>query len=74
MGDPREVTTRYNDDPSWRDEVAEFAACVLEDRPVTSGSSTDALKSMQLVYQIYCADPAWRAQWDLSDRPALEVL
>ena len=67
-GDPREVRTRYNHDPSWQDEITDFAEAVLEDKPVTSGSSIDALKSMHLVYRIYCADPAWRAQWGLSDQ------
>jgi len=67
-GDPREVTTRYNHDPSWHDEIAEFADSVLNDTPVTAGSSSDALKSMHLVYRIYCADPAWRARYGLSDQ------
>lgn len=66
-GDPREVTTRYNHDPSWRDEIAEFADSIVNDAPVTSGSSEDALRSMHLVYRIYCADPAWRAEHGLSD-------
>lgn len=66
-GDPREVTIRYNHDPSWQDEIAEFADCVVNDTPVTSGSSADALKSMHLVYRIYCADPAWQAAYGLSD-------
>jgi hypothetical protein len=44
-----------------------FDDSVLNDRQVTGGSSADALKSMHLVYRIYCADPAWRAQYGLSD-------
>lgn len=67
-GDPREVTTRYNQDNSWRDEIAEFAAAILHDKPITDGSASEALKTMQLVYRIYCADPDWRRQFDLSDR------
>ena len=66
-GDPKEQTTRYNTDPSWADEVADFADAVIRDRPVREGSSRDALKTMQLVYRIYCADPAWRARWNLTD-------
>lgn len=66
-GDPREVTIRYNHDPSWRDEIAEFYDCVLNDTPVISGSSTDVLRSMHLVYRIYCADPVWRDRYSLSD-------
>ncbi len=67
-GDPREQMTRYNEDHSWRDEIEEFAGAVLEDRPITSGSATEALKTMQLVYRIYCADAAWRKRYNLSER------
>ncbi len=64
-GDPREQTTRYNRDDSWRDEIFEFAETVLEDKPVLVGSSMEALKTMHLVYRIYCADPEWRDRYDL---------
>lgn len=66
-GDPREETTRYNRDPSWAEEIAEFADAILNDTPVVNGSSDDALKTMQLVYRIYCADPVWKAKWGLTD-------
>lgn len=66
-GDPREVTIRYNHDPSWQDEIAEFHDCVLNDTPVIAGSSSDVLRSMHLVYRIYCADSAWRDRYSLSD-------
>lgn len=65
-GDPMEQTTRYNEDNSWREEVGEFAEAMIEDRPVVNGSSADALKTMETVYQIYCADPEWRRRFDLS--------
>jgi len=64
-GDPREVTTRYNEDNSWRDEIDEFAESVLNDRPILNGSSVEALRTMELVYRIYCADPAWQARYEL---------
>lgn len=66
-GDPKEQTTRYNEDNSWRDEIAEFADAIVEDRRIQAGSAEDALKTMHLVYRIYCADPAWRDRWKLSD-------
>ena len=66
-GDPKESVTQYDRDPSWADEIAEFAAAVRDGKPIVSGSSDDALRTMHLVYRIYCADPAWRAQWNLSD-------
>ena len=66
-GDPREVTTRYNEDPSWRDEIAEFTSAILNDSPVGEGSPRDALETMRLVYRIYCADPNWSSTYNLSD-------
>jgi predicted dehydrogenase len=65
QGDPKEQTTRYNRDPSWADEIAEFADAVLRDGAIAAGSSADALATMQLVYRIYCADPQWKARWNL---------
>lgn len=66
-GDPREQTTRYRHDPSWADEIAEFADAVLRGGKVEAGSSQDAWNTMQLVYRIYCADPDWQARWNLTD-------
>lgn len=66
-GDPREQITRYNRDPSWDDEVSAFANCVINDKPVTTGSSHEALETMRLVYRIYYADPAWRARYNIPD-------
>ena len=66
-GDPREETRRYDHDPSWADEIAEFADAILTDKPIDNGSSDDALKTMGLVYRIYCADADWKARWGLSD-------
>jgi predicted dehydrogenase len=66
-GDPREQTTRYNRDNSWADEIAEFAATIVDDKPVIEGSSLEALKTMHLVYRIYCSDPEWRRMHGLDD-------
>jgi len=66
-GDPKEQTTRYNHDPSWADEIAEFAEAVTAARPIVNGSSREAFKTMEMVYRIYCADPEWKARWGLSD-------
>ncbi|HWA24546.1 MAG TPA: Gfo/Idh/MocA family oxidoreductase [Lacunisphaera sp.] len=67
-GDPREVTTRYNRDDSWRDEIAEFAAAIAGDQPITEGSSAEALRTMALVYRIYGADPEWKARFKIDDQ------
>lgn len=64
---PDEETIRYDEDNSWSDEITEFADAILTDKPVTSGSSHDALKTMHLVYRIYAADQAWSERWGLSD-------
>lgn len=66
QGDPREQTTRYNRDPSWADEIAEFADAILRGGDIKAGSSLDALETMRLVYRIYCADDDWRQRWGLS--------
>jgi len=66
-GDPSEHVTLYNKDPSWEDEVNAFAASILENKPVQSGTSNDALKAMQLVFNIYYADVAWRNQYGISN-------
>lgn len=67
QGDPKEQTTRYNHDPSWCDEIAEFADAILRGGSVQAGSSQDAWRTVELVYRIYCADPEWKARWNLSD-------
>ena len=73
VGDPKEQTTRYNHDPSWTDEIAEFADSILNGGSIANGSAEEALKTMHLVYRIYCADPAWKARWGLSDTiPVIE--
>lgn len=54
------TTTKYLEDNSWRDEVAEFVDTVLKDKSVENGNSRDALKSMELVFEIYSADLKWK--------------
>jgi predicted dehydrogenase len=66
-GDPKEQTTRYNRDPSWDEEIAAFGEAIQRDTPVTSGTSEDALRTMQLVFRIYFADPQWRKTYQIPD-------
>jgi predicted dehydrogenase len=66
-GDPKEQVTRYNRDPSWDEEIAAFANNILNDTPVQSGTSEDALRTMQLVFKIYYADAAWRETYGIPD-------
>lgn len=74
-GDPREQMTRYNDDASWLKEVVAFRDTIHADRPVGSGSSTDALRTLGLVYDIYYQDERWRDRYGIRDpRPVVTRL
>ena len=64
-GDPKEQHTRYNKDPSWDAEIADFADAILNNTPIQSGTSKDALRTMQLVFKIYYADTAWRETYNI---------
>lgn len=68
LGDPDEEIFTYDTDSSWADEIAEFAAAMTDRGSIVNGSAEDALRTMELVYRIYCADPEWRARWGLDDR------
>jgi predicted dehydrogenase len=53
------TTTQYLEDTSWNDEITEFADLIINDKPVDQGNSYDALKVMELIYEIYNADDSW---------------
>ena len=65
MGNPREEIIYYDKDNSWKDELDEFARCILGDKPVVMGNSRDALKTMEMVYKIYKADREWSKRWNI---------
>jgi len=65
VGTLRSETIKYLDDNSWRDEINEFADSVIHGNPIQSGTSDDALATMRLVYQIYNADPQWKAAFNI---------
>jgi len=66
-GNPRENLTRYNYDPSWQNEMDDFADSVINNNPVKSGSSQDAFDTMKLVYKIYYADKLWREKFNITN-------
>jgi predicted dehydrogenase len=66
QGDPMEQVTRYNRDPSWEEEIREFAECIIDGKPAINGSVDEALRTMELVYRIYAADQAWSQRWGIS--------
>lgn len=70
VGDPREQTILYNRDNSWQNEINEFTNAIINDCPIENGNSQDALKTMHLVYRIYCADSKWRERWQIDDQPS----
>jgi len=59
LPNPLESVTYYDDDRSWELEVDEFVQCILENRPVGTGNSKDALAAMELVEAIYSGDSHW---------------
>ena len=67
-GDPQEMTIRYSEDNSWRDEINYFADCVIQNKKIEQGSSDEAFKTMELVYRIYCSDKVWKEKYNLSDK------
>jgi predicted dehydrogenase len=73
-GDPKEQTTRYNEDNSWVYEIAEFSEAILGIAEIRHGTIDDAYKTMELVYRIYAADKQWSKRWGISARPEVELL
>lgn len=72
-GDPREQITHYNRDPSWELEINNFAASILEGKPIENGTSQDAFNTMKLVAQIYYADPIWREKFGIKNPNEVEI-
>jgi len=64
-GTPTERTTKYSVDHSWQDEINEFTDSIRKDEPIRCGNSAEALKTMELVYRIYCADKHWQRRFGL---------
>ena len=65
VGTLKNETIKYLEDHSWRDEIFEFAESILNGTPVQSGTSEDALKTMELVYRIYSSDPEWKHKYNI---------
>ena len=65
FGEPMEQMTKYNKDPSWREEIDQFIECIIDNKKVVDGTSDDALQTMKLVYKIYYSDATWRKKYDI---------
>jgi predicted dehydrogenase len=57
LGKPREETIYFGIDDSWRLEFEDFVAAIINDQPLASGNSADALRALALVHQIYANSP-----------------
>lgn len=56
IGNPREETTYYDIDQSWDIEVSHLVDCIRQNKPVVSGTSSDALRAMKIVDRVYQAE------------------
>lgn len=68
-GNPAEKTIRYDEDISWRNEIFDFAEAILQNHRVAHGSSSEALKTLQLVERIYASDTEWSKIYPVSLPP-----
>ena len=62
IGNPPEVSTFCNTDPSWEMELAEFVECIRSGAPIRNGTSNDAYETMRMVFAIYDADESFKAR------------
>ena len=53
MGKPKENTTWFENDDSWKLEVDEFITAILDGSKIEHGTSTDAFEILKLVEGIY---------------------
>jgi predicted dehydrogenase len=47
------------------EEIFEFADAIINNKKIESGSSSDALETMKLVFNIYYSDEDWRQKYDI---------
>jgi predicted dehydrogenase len=53
MGKPKESTTWFENDDSWKLEVDEFVDAIIGKSNIKNGTSEDAIKTLELVEKIY---------------------
>jgi predicted dehydrogenase len=66
-GQMKSKTVKFLQDNSWKDEIYEFAEAVINNTPIESGTSNDALQTMKLVYSIYYNDEIWRNKFNIKN-------
>lgn len=65
IGNPRETRVNYLNDTSWKDEVNEFAECIMKNQDVVTGSLDDGYRTLDMVYRIYKADSSWKEKFNI---------
>ena len=58
-GSQGEKIFTFLDDNSWKDEIDEFADCIMNNKPIENGDCYDALNIMEMIFNIYKADSRW---------------
>jgi len=58
-GAQEDKTYTFLNDNSWKDEIDEFAECILNDTPIINGTVNEALKVMEMIFSIYKSDKTW---------------
>ena len=62
-GTPRELTSKYNKDVSWDNEIKYFSNALENNTSIERGNIDDALETMLLIEEIYKADPIWHEKY-----------
>ena len=62
-GTPRELTSKYNEDVSWDNEIKYFSNALENNTSIERGNIDDALETMLLIEEIYKADPIWHEKY-----------
>ena len=58
-GAQEEKLYTFLSDNSWKEEIDEFADHIINDLPIENGTSYDALKVMEMIFDVYKADKNW---------------
>jgi predicted dehydrogenase len=67
VGALRSEQIKYLEDPSWENEINEFADAILNEGSIVYGKSAEALAVMKLLYRIYCADSQWSDAFNIQN-------
>ena len=58
-GSQNKIIKNYLYVNSWKEEIDEFADCIVNIKPIENGTCGDALKVMKMIFEIYKADKIW---------------